>query len=203
MMVGGVDTKHFKESAGATLGITDEVLRNLCMCELGQAMRLILTDKGYPCTQPRRWFRCSAPPRMTIMAIPPSVQSTVVSPVTATSAPAATSVGDVNTTASISSNKALTSLSEEDVLSIMVCLKMKKFIEAFREMQVDGECLASSDSVSDIGDLGVSVRPKAKILFDRIQVFKVDGVPAELLGKYNSVPTPTRAPIVTLMSDKV
>jgi hypothetical protein len=79
------------------------------------------------------------------------------------------------------SNLPLDSLSSLQVQALLEGLNLGNFRNAFLNNQVDGATLASVENASEIQELGVTIGAKAKLLLKKLNEFKVDGVPFDLI----------------------
>lgn len=59
-------------------------------------------------------------------------------------------------------------MSVEDVLQLLVSLKLTKYCAAFEENAIDGLTLTNCRTEVDVIELGISIRAKARILLQAI-----------------------------------
>lgn len=64
---------------------------------------------------------------------------------------------------------------------LLSALNMDNYAFTLERNQVDGPCLCECECVDDIQQLGVSLMPKARLLFRFIEEYKRDGVSASLI----------------------
>lgn len=83
----------------------------------------------------------------------------------------------------------LNSLSVDDVSTLLHTLKLGKFVAQLKENEIDGAALAMCKSEDEIVEIGVSMQLKARVLYGKIQVYKVEGVPlSDLQGAKDESP---------------
>ena len=80
--------------------------------------------------------------------------------------------------------KARLELSILEVSSILETLELEAYIDEFMKNKIDGACLAECSSFEEIKEIGVTITFKAKLLFNKISDFKVNGVPLEYLHEH-------------------
>lgn len=71
----------------------------------------------------------------------------------------------------------LNTLSIEEISSLLNNLNLGKFIANLKENEVDGATLAMCKTEEEIVEIGVSMQLKARVLFAKIQIYKIEGVP--------------------------
>lgn len=113
-------------------------------------------------------------------ATPGHLPSAAISTGTASSAITPTTTPYV--TQQVTGMRSLMSLTVAEVSILMTHLKMSKYAPGFTDHEVDGETLCTVESIGEIVQMGVDLKPKATILLRRLQDFKVGGVPSGLLA---------------------
>jgi hypothetical protein len=78
--------------------------------------------------------------------------------------------------------KQLCDLSVAEVQRLLEGLQFGTYKHCFFVNEVDGLCLDSCSSVQDVKELGITITVKAKVLFEKISTFKIQGVPTELIS---------------------
>ncbi len=79
-------------------------------------------------------------------------------------------------------NKQLSELSGAEVESLLCALQLSKYVSCFRTNEVTGSMLQHCDELEEVKELGISITLHAKTLFQKVQEFKVSGVPIEMLS---------------------
>ena len=75
----------------------------------------------------------------------------------------------------------LAALTVDDVSCLLDSLNLTNYTESVRSNLIDGESLMECASEDDVKELGVSMTVKARLLLNKIQGYKTNGVPRELL----------------------
>ncbi|KAF0693938.1 Aste57867_15158 [Aphanomyces stellatus] len=75
----------------------------------------------------------------------------------------------------------LTTLTKEQVATMLTGLACSKYSATFLENEITGAVLGGAAGVDDIKEMGVTLSAKARMLFDAITDFKASGVPTALL----------------------
>jgi len=75
----------------------------------------------------------------------------------------------------------LAALTVDDVSCLLDSLNLTNYTESVRSNLIDGESLMECTSEDDVKELGVSLTVKARLLLNKIQGYKTNGVPRELL----------------------
>mmetsp|Transcript_1800 Transcript_1800/g.1812 ORF Transcript_1800/g.1812 Transcript_1800/m.1812 type:complete len:693 (-) Transcript_1800:2-2080(-) len=73
--------------------------------------------------------------------------------------------------------KPLNSLTINEVSTLLNSLNLGKFVDALKENEVDGQTLAMCKNEEEIVEIGVSIQLKARVLYAKIQSYKIEGVP--------------------------
>ena len=92
--------------------------------------------------------------------------------------------------------KPLRDLSIEEVSKLLESCKLTSFKDAFTANEIDGETLACVKSETEMVELGITLLPKARLFFEKIKTFEINGVPTELLGGCSS-PAATPPPRIS------
>lgn len=79
------------------------------------------------------------------------------------------------------SGKALSELSVLEVACLVESLELEAYRDELVKNKIDGACLAECNSFEEIKEMGISMTVKAKLFFNKISDFKVNGVPLEYL----------------------
>ncbi|KAF0690264.1 Aste57867_18338 [Aphanomyces stellatus] len=77
---------------------------------------------------------------------------------------------------------ALGTLTKEEVATLLNNLACSKYSASFLADEITGEVLCGVVSADDVVAMGVSLAPKARMLFERINDFKANGVPHSLVA---------------------
>ncbi|RQM18898.1 hypothetical protein B5M09_009786 [Aphanomyces astaci] len=75
----------------------------------------------------------------------------------------------------------LASLTQHQVGTLLNNLTCSKYSAVFVENEITGEVLCGVESADEVKELGVTLAPKARLLFDKLSEFKASGVPSHLL----------------------
>ena len=78
--------------------------------------------------------------------------------------------------------KPLKQLSVDDVSTLLESVKLGKFVDEMRENDVDGETLYEVKDDDELKELGISLGVKARMFFKKVEEYKFQGVPFDLLG---------------------
>jgi hypothetical protein len=78
--------------------------------------------------------------------------------------------------------KPLKQLSVDDVSTLLESVKLGKFVDEMRENDVDGETLYEVKDDDELKELGISLGVKARMFYNKIEEYKFQGVPFDLLG---------------------
>jgi hypothetical protein len=80
--------------------------------------------------------------------------------------------------------KKLNQLSISEISTLLTRCKLSNYVEIFQQNEVDGFCLSVCKSEEEIKELGITLLPKARILFSLLQEFTAEGgVPLKLISK--------------------
>jgi hypothetical protein len=79
------------------------------------------------------------------------------------------------------SGKALSELSVHEVAILVESLELEAYRDELVKNKIDGACLAECNSFEEIKEMGISMTVKAKLFYNKISDFKVNGVPLEYL----------------------
>ena len=71
----------------------------------------------------------------------------------------------------------------DDVIHLLESLKLSNFCYNFEDNRIDGPTLMNCKSVEDVEQLGIALLAKARILYEKIVLFKSSGVPLTLLSE--------------------
>ena len=80
-----------------------------------------------------------------------------------------------------STGKTLSELTVLEVACLVESLELEAYRDELVKNKIDGACLAECNSFEEIKEMGVSMTVKAKLFFNKISDFKVNGVPLEYL----------------------
>ncbi len=73
----------------------------------------------------------------------------------------------------------LSDLSVVDVGSLLDRLDISEFKAIFVRNKIDGKSLVRCSTVDEVKEMGIPITVKAKLLFEKIREFQVNGVPME------------------------
>ena len=73
----------------------------------------------------------------------------------------------------------LSDLSVVDVGSLLDRLDISEFKAVFVRNKIDGKSLVRCSTVDEVKEMGIPITVKAKLLFEKIREFQVNGVPME------------------------
>jgi hypothetical protein len=76
-------------------------------------------------------------------------------------------------------------MSVDDVIHLLKSLNLRNYCAIFQENAIDGPTLMNCKSVDDVKELGITLTPKASVLYEKIVKFKSTGVPFTLLSEVN------------------
>ena len=79
----------------------------------------------------------------------------------------------------ITNTRPLSDLSVVDVGSLLDRLDMGEFKDIFMRNKIDGKSLVRCSTVDEVKEMGILITVKAKLLFEKIREFQVNGVPME------------------------
>ena len=79
----------------------------------------------------------------------------------------------------ITNTRPLSDLSVVDVGSLLDRLDMGEFKDLFVRNKIDGKSLVRCSTVDEVKEMGIPITVKAKLLFEKIREFQVNGVPME------------------------
>jgi len=79
----------------------------------------------------------------------------------------------------ITNTRPLSDLSVVDVGSLLDRLDMGEFKDIFMRNKIDGKSLVRGSTVDEVKEMGILITVKAKLLFEKIREFQVNGVPME------------------------
>jgi len=79
------------------------------------------------------------------------------------------------------SGKALSELSVHEVAILVESLELEAYRDELVKNKIDGACLAECNSFEEIKEMGISMTVKAKLFYNKISDFKMNGVPLEYL----------------------
>ena len=77
----------------------------------------------------------------------------------------------------------LEELTVEEVGVLLSSCKLSKFVDEMKDNDVDGPTLMEISHEDELKELGISITVKARMFHKKVEVFKYDGVPLELLGE--------------------
>ena len=75
--------------------------------------------------------------------------------------------------------KPLSELSVHEVGIVLEALKLGKYKETLLKNEIDGKSLVRCSTVDEVKEMGIPITVKAKLLFEKIREFQVNGVPME------------------------
>jgi hypothetical protein len=78
-------------------------------------------------------------------------------------------------------------LSVVDVGSLLDRLDMGEFKDLFVRNKIDGKSLVHCSTVDEVKEMGIPITVKAKLLFEKIREFQVNGVPMEYVQSSTQV----------------
>jgi hypothetical protein len=84
----------------------------------------------------------------------------------------------------------LDSLTVAEVGALLDTLKLSKFKEAVIANEVDGSALFFCQSEQELVEVGVAIALKARVLFAKVQTYKMEGVPLADIGIVKKVEAP-------------
>ena len=93
--------------------------------------------------------------------------------------------------------KPLSELSVHQVGIVLEALKLGKYKEALISNEIDGKSLVRCSTVDEVKEMGIPITVKAKLLFEKIREFQVNGVPMEYVQSSTQVYCWTWSPIVS------
>ena len=73
----------------------------------------------------------------------------------------------------------LSELSDVDVGTLLDRLDLGEFKDLFVRNKIDGKSLVRCSTVDEVKEMGIPITVKAKLLFEKIREFQVNGVPME------------------------
>ena len=76
-------------------------------------------------------------------------------------------------------SRPLSDLSVVDVGSLLDRLDISEFKAVFVRNKIDGKSLVRCSTVDEVKEMGIPITVKAKLLFEKIREFQVNGVPME------------------------
>ncbi len=79
----------------------------------------------------------------------------------------------------ITNTRPLSDLSVVDVGSLLDRLDISEFKPIFMRNKIDGKSLVRCSTVDEVKEMGIPITVKAKLLFEKIREFQVNGVPME------------------------
>jgi hypothetical protein len=78
--------------------------------------------------------------------------------------------------------KPLKELTIDEVSVLLESNKLGKYVAEMKDNEVDGETLMVTNDETELKELGISLAPKARMFFKKLEEYKCDGVPFSLLG---------------------
>ena len=91
---------------------------------------------------------------------------------------------DEDVSDTFSQTKPLSELSVDEVTRLLESLNLSTFYcSLFKNTRTDGAVLFECKSVEELKELGIIETARARNMFNKITIFKVSGVPLELLSK--------------------
>ncbi len=90
-----------------------------------------------------------------------------------------TSLSTDNKMSTNTNTRPLSDLSVVDVGSLLDRLDMGEFKDIFVRNKIDGKSLVRCSTVDEVKEMGIPITVKAKLLFEKIREFQVNGVPME------------------------
>ena len=90
-----------------------------------------------------------------------------------------TSLSTDNKMPTSTNTRPLSDLSAVDVGSLLDRLDMGEFKDIFVRNEIDGKSLVRCSTVDEVKEMGIPITVKAKLLFEKIREFQVNGVPME------------------------
>ena len=91
----------------------------------------------------------------------------------------------------------LSDLSVVDVGSLLDRLDISEFKAILVRNKIDGKSLVRCSTVDEVKEMGIPITVKAKLLFEKIREFQVNGVPMEYVQSSTQVYSWTWSPIVS------
>ena len=79
----------------------------------------------------------------------------------------------------ITNTRPLSELSVVDVGSLLDRLDISEFKAILVRNKIDGKSLVRCSTVDEVKEMGIPITVKAKLLFEKIREFQVNGVPME------------------------
>jgi len=90
--------------------------------------------------------------------------------------------------------KPLEELTESEVQHLLESLNLNKYIEVFKQNEVDGRTLQNCRSKDDLKELGITMTAKARVLFNEIEKLRSLGLPLKHSNMRDTIPSkPTDA----------
>ena len=87
----------------------------------------------------------------------------------------------------ITKTRPLSDLSAVDVGSLLDRLDMGEFKDLFVRNKIDGKSLVRCSTVDEVKEMGIPITVKAKLLFEKIREFQVNGFPMEYVQSSTQV----------------
>jgi hypothetical protein len=75
--------------------------------------------------------------------------------------------------------KSLEDLTELEVQHVLEYLNLYKYIEVFKQNEVDGRTLQNCRSEEDVKQLGITMTAKARVLLNEIEKLRSFGLPVK------------------------
>ena len=79
--------------------------------------------------------------------------------------------------------KPLEDLTELEVHHLLESLNLNKYIEVFKQNEVDGRTLQNCRSEDDVKQLGITITAKARVLLNEIEKRRASGLSVEQSNK--------------------
>jgi hypothetical protein len=90
----------------------------------------------------------------------------------------------------------LSTLTVDEVCTVLNYLKLAQFTQSFVDKQIDGETLSFVQTVAEVTDFGVTIPSKARLFFQKLQFFQASGVPFDHLNHGNKLTSAVAAAAV-------
>ncbi len=70
-----------------------------------------------------------------------------------------------------------------EVQHLLESLKLRKYIEIFKQNEIDGHTLDNCRSEEDVKEIGITMTAKANVLFNEIEKLRSVGLPVDHSNK--------------------
>jgi len=103
---------------------------------------------------------------------------------------------------SLEACKPLTELTIEEVSLLLESCNLSKYVKEMKQNEVDGETLSAVENDEELKELGITLAPKARVFFRKVEEYKVSGVPvpAQLKQVVSTSVTPQKMATASIIS---